>query len=355
MTIKCERGFQIRFHSFIETRADTDVTSHVEGRVCIPGTQGGPMKRRSALALAAGLIAVPEMLSGQTLPQLTVAGVPEESITPALWALKMGMFRRAGLEVTVQSQSSGSAIAAGVAGGTYGIGKSSLVSLINAKSRGLPFVFVVGGGLYDAKNPNTAVVVKLDSPLKTAADLNGKTLGVSALNGIYTLSTREWIDTHGGDSSTLKELEFPTAVVAEALLAGRIDAGALADPELQDALESGKVRILVRNYSAIAPLFMYSGWFCTTDFLAKNRPIVDAFARAMREASVYVNAHPSEAVPVLAKFAGYEPARIARMHHSTYATSLDPKLIQPVIDLCARYKTIPARFDARTMIAPGMG
>jgi NitT/TauT family transport system substrate-binding protein len=313
------------------------------------------MKRRSALALAAGFLAAPSAARAQTLTPLNVAGVPEESITPALWASQMGMFRRAGLDVTVQSQSSGSAIAAGVAGGTYGIGKSSLVSLINAKSRGLPFVFVVGGGLYDAKNPNTAVVVRNDSPIKTAASLNGKTLGVSALNGIYTLSTRSWMDAHGGDSTTLKELEFPTAVIGDALLAGRIDAGCLADPELQDALESGKFRVVTHNYDAIAPLFMYAGWFCTTDFLAKQRPVVDAFARAMREAAIYVNAHPTEAVPVLAKFAGYDPARIARMHHSTYATSLDPKLIQPVIDICARYKTIPATFDARTMIAPGMG
>jgi ABC-type nitrate/sulfonate/bicarbonate transport system substrate-binding protein len=75
----------------------------------------------------------------------------------------------------------------------------------------------------------------------------------------------------------------------------------------------------------------------------------------MREAAVYVNAHPTEAVPLLAKFSGTDPARIARMHHSAYATSLDPKLIQPVIDICARYKTIPAAFDARAMIATGIG
>src|ERR1700735_330717 len=106
------------------------------------------MIRRSALALAAGFLAAPRIARAQTLTPLSVAGVPEESIAPALWAAQTGMFRRAGLDVTVQSQSSGSAIAAGVAGGTYGIGKSSLVSLINAKSRGLPLVVVVRGGAH---------------------------------------------------------------------------------------------------------------------------------------------------------------------------------------------------------------
>ena len=312
------------------------------------------MKRRSALALAGSLFAAPRLLEAQTLTPLNVVGVAEESITPALWAAQTGIFRRAGLDVSVAPQASGSAIAAGVAGGTYAIGKANMVSLINAKSHGLPFAIVAGGGLYDAKNPNTALVVKADSPIKTASDLNGKSLGVSALNGIYTFSTRAWMDAHGGDSTTLKELEFPIGVMTDAILAGRIDAGCLVDPDLADALAAGKVRVLTYNYSAIAPLFMYAGWFCTTDFLDKNRATVSAFARAMREAAVYVNAHPAEAVPMLAKFSNTDPARIARMHHSTYATSLDPKLIQPVIDLCLRYKSIPAPIDARSMLAAGL-
>ena len=313
------------------------------------------MRRATALALTGAFVALPAALRAQSVTPLTIAGVPEESITPALWAAQTGIFHRYGLDVTVVSQASGSAIAAGVAGGTYAIGKSSLVSLINAKNRGLPFEIVAGGGLYDARNPDTAVIVKLDSPMRTAADLNGKTLGVSALNGIYTLSTKAWMDAHGGDSSALKELEFPAGAVADVLLAGRIDAAAITDPELQAALDAGKVRVLTHNYDAIAPLFMYAGWFCTSTYIDANRATVAAFARAMREASLYVNAHPAAGLPMLAKFSGYDPARLARMHHSAYASVLDPKLVQPVIDLCARYKTIPVPFDARTMLATELG
>jgi NitT/TauT family transport system substrate-binding protein len=309
------------------------------------------VNRRHALAVTAGFMLHPAVASSQQVAPLTIAGVPEESISPALWAAQSGIFRTAGLDVTVQPQSSGSAIAAGVAGGTYGIGKSSLVSLITAKSRGLPFVLIAGGGLYSAKNPNTAIVVRANSPIKTAADLNGGTLAVSALNGIYTLSTRAWMDAHGGDSSTLREVELPIGAVADAVVSGRISSGALIDPELAEALGTGSVRVLTYNYNAIASLFMYSGWFCTTDYLAKNRPTVIAFARAMREAALYVNAHPTDTIPLLAKFTSEDPARIAKMHHSSYATTLDPALIQPVIDLCARYKNIPATFDASAMIA----
>ncbi len=282
------------------------------------------------------------------------AGVPEESVTPALWAQQSGIFRRAGLDVDIRPQNSGSAIAAGVAGGSYAIGKSSLVSLIIAHSKGLPFVLIAGGGLYDAKNPNVGLLVKADSPMKNAADLNGKMLGVSNLNDLYTLAAKAWLDSHGGDSTSIKTLEFPIAAIPDAIAANRIDAGGLIDPELQSAVDSKKVRVFARMFDAVAPRFMYTGWFTTTDFLAKNRATVEAFSRAMRESTTYVNSHESETVDMLSKFTSIEPSRIAKMHRISYSSTLDPRLIQPSIDVCAKYKAIPASFDAKELIAPGI-
>jgi NitT/TauT family transport system substrate-binding protein len=312
------------------------------------------MKRRSALAAGGALLAMPVFAYGQSLASITVAGVPEESATPALWARQAGLFRRAGLDVSIEPLNSGSAIAAGVAGGSYAIGKSSLVSLIIAHAKSIPFVLVAGGGLYDSRNPNFGLVVKADSPIKTAAELNGKSVAVSALNDLYTIGTKAWMDKNGGDSSTIKLLELPISAVGDAIAAGRVDAGGLIDPELQTAIDAGKVKWLARDFDAIAPRFMYTGWFTTTDYLAKNRSTVEGFVRAMGEASAFVNAHPADTVDVLAKFSAMDPARIAKMHRISYATALDPRLVQPMIDACAKYKVIPAAFDAKDMIATGL-
>src|ERR1700735_1825427 len=86
------------------------------------------MNRQPALALGGAFLAAPAALSAQSLPHLTLGAVPEESVTPAVWAEQSGMFRKAGLDVDVQAASSGTAIAAGVAGGAYAVGKSSLVA-----------------------------------------------------------------------------------------------------------------------------------------------------------------------------------------------------------------------------------
>jgi len=51
-------------------------------------------------------------------------------------------FPQAGLDVTIEKLNSGGAVTAAVAGGGVEIGKSSLVSLMAARAKGIPFVVV---------------------------------------------------------------------------------------------------------------------------------------------------------------------------------------------------------------------
>jgi ABC-type nitrate/sulfonate/bicarbonate transport system substrate-binding protein len=98
---------------------------------------------------------------------------------------------------------------------------------------------------------------------------------------------------------------------------------------------------------------MVTGWFVTTDFATKNQADIKKFASVMRAAASQVVAHPADAVNMLAKFSSVDPAVIERTHRIGYSP-LEPKYIQPVIDICAKYKLIDARFDAKELIAPGL-
>jgi NitT/TauT family transport system substrate-binding protein len=310
------------------------------------------VNRLTAITLlaAAGTV-VPRSAQAQELTAIKAAGVPEESATPVLWAEKSGMFRSAGLAVELSPQRSGSAVTAGVAGGSYQVGKSSIVPLITAHSKNIPIKLVAPGGLYRAAKPHIAMIVGVDSPLHTASDMNGKTLGVSSLDDLYTLGIKLWMDKNGGDSSSLKIVELPVSAVPSALDAKRIDAGGISTPALQAALDSGKVRVLAYMFNAIAPEFMYTAWFASTSYIDGHRPTLAAFSRAERDAAGYVNAHAAETVDGLATFSGIPAAVISKMTRATMGTTLDPKLLQPVIDVCVRYKVIPAPFDAAEMIA----
>jgi NitT/TauT family transport system substrate-binding protein len=316
------------------------------------------MSVRTLCAKALSLAAVLFCAAAPTLAQspagsivLRLASAPDDDVTPILYAEHAGLFRAVGLDVEVTALANGSAVAAAVAGGSVDFGKSSMMSLINAHVRGLPLTIVAAAGFYEEKTHSDGILVPKDSPVRKARDLNDKIVSVPALNDFFSVATKAWIDKHGGDSASVHFVEAPATMVRAALDTGRIAAGALANPLLTQALSTGKYRSLGSIVGGIGEHFTYSAWFATTDYVAKNRPVVERFVGVVREAAAYANAHHDQTVDLLAKFSGAEPATIARMPRVTYATSLSPRDIQPLIDAAAKYKAIPASFDARELIS----
>jgi NitT/TauT family transport system substrate-binding protein len=312
------------------------------------------VSRRSALAAVGGALAFPYVARAQGLTTITLGGLPEDSATPALYAIQSGLFRKYGLDVTIQPQRSGPAVASGVAGGAYQIGKASIPPLAIAHAKNVPFVIVAPAGLSTEQSPIAGLMVKADSPIKTAAELNGKILAVGALTDVFTLALKTWMDKNGGDSSSLKFVEITISAIPEAIETGRVVAGSANEPILGAALASGKVRVLAHTFDAISPHFMYTAWFTTQSWANAHRDAVDKFARAMKEAAEYTNAHHAETVDLISKFTGIPATMVRTMTRTQAGTTLDPGLIQPVIDASAKYKDIPAPFAARDIILAGL-
>ena len=196
------------------------------------------------------------------------------------------------------------------------------------------------------------MLVRADSPIRTPADLNGKTLAVFGLNDIFTVSNQLWIDRNGGDSTARQAGRTSGECDRRRHRRGRIDGGQINEPELAAALATRKFRVLGHPFDAVARRFMYTAWFTTLEYASAHRAAVDGFARAMREAAAYANKNRAETVELLASISGVEAGVIRQMTRAEQGTALDPQLIQPVVDATARYKGIPAVFDARELIDP---
>ena len=281
---------------------------------------------------------------------ITIASVTNDTCTPALYALKAGLFTRAGLDVTFQGMSSGAAASAAVAGGAAQFGLSSLGTLIVAHAHGIPFVLVAPGGLVTSDVPYAEAVVRSDSPVRTGRDLGGKVFAVPALGDQNQVAAEAWIDKTGGDSRSVKFIELSAAATVPALLEGRVDAAQLGTPALAIALYSGKVRVLASIFDAIAPRFANVAWFSTAAYVAANTETVRRFADAIRTASAYANTHHAETLPLIAQYTKVDPAVLAGMTRIRFAERLDRRDIQPLIDACARYGVIERRFDANDLI-----
>jgi NitT/TauT family transport system substrate-binding protein len=241
----------------------------------------------------------------------------------------------------------------GVVGGSYQIGKSSTPPLIAAFSKGLPFTIIMPAGVYDSREPIAALLVKSDAPLKKASDLNGKTIAVGALNDIHSLATLAWMDKNGGDITSIKFVEIPIGEIPIAIEQGRVVAGSVNEPVLSAALADEKVRALAHHFDGIAPRFMYTAWFTTKTYAAANPAAVRNMTQALKKAAVYVNAHHAQTADMIAKFTSLEPAQVAKMTRVEQGTSLDPKLVQPVIDTMVKYKTLAQPIEARDIMFSG--
>lgn len=309
------------------------------------------LHRSGAATAAAAIAGAPAIVRAQALTTVRVAAALEDDATPILYGVQSGIFKKYGLDVQLQGIASGSAAAAAVAGGAIDIGKSSLTSLIAAHVRGLPFSLVAPSGLYTSDAPVAAFVVPKNSTVKSGADLNGKTISASSLKDLMTLATEAWIDQHGGDSNAVKFLELPSSAVAAALDQGKIDGATVLYPALAEALKDGKSRVIGYSFDAIAKRFLIAAFFASNDYIAKNTDVVRRFAAAVRESTIYTNAHHAETLALVATWSKISAETLSHMTRSTSAVSFSLAEIQPVIAAAAKYKIIEKEFPAQELIA----
>jgi NitT/TauT family transport system substrate-binding protein len=306
---------------------------------------------RQIVALLGTALAFALPAGTQELPTIHIAGSLVESQKNIFYGIRSGLFRKYGLNVEFLPASSGAAALASLAGGSVQVATTSVVPLFQAHLRGLPFLIVAPGQWYTSDAPTNAMFVRADSPIRTARDLNGKTIAVQSLKDLGWAAVAAWVDQNGGDVRSVKTIELPQAAVLPAIEEGKIDAGSLATPFIEQGLSSGKVRMLAKNFDAIAKRYEAGVDVATADYIAANRDQMSRFAHAMHDAVAYTNTHPAETLDLIASFTGIDRAVIARGTRTTDPEYLQAQDLQPVIETAFKYQLIDRRFPAEELFS----
>lgn len=306
--------------------------------------------RRPLLALLLACAALVWAGPGRAqAPQLRVGVVAADFSGEVLYAQDMGFFKKAGLDVDLQTFTSGGAAAQAVLGGAIDVGLADAVSVAAGHAHGVPFTYIAPAALYTAKDPTYYLAVPESSPIRTAKDLTGKTIAVNGLKNVNQIPTQAWIDANGGDSKTVKFVELPYPSMGQALDQGKVDAAALAEPFVTFA--HGKYRILSLGDAGIGPEFLVSGYVATEGWAHAHPDLVRRFAAVMRETAEWANKNRRLSGPILVKYAKLPPGVVEGMARTLYGDRLSPALLQPVIDASAKYDVIPKAFPAREIIS----
>lgn len=309
------------------------------------------MHRSTVLAGVAALAAATvRPARARTLAKIRVGVGVVESYSQGAYAQEMNFYKPAGLDADVQALVNGGAITAAVISGALDVGTTNTGSMALAYLRGLPLYLIAPSGYYVNTSPTTILAVTKDSPIRTARDLTGKTLAVTTLNDLQQVAIMKWIDDNGGDSKSVKYIEIHNAELIASLTAGRTDATALLEPQLTDARD--KIRVLANAYESIAKQFMISGWIANKAWYDKNVATAQKFVAVMRQTGEWANKNPRDAAVVLSKLSKIPLETVVKMNHTVFGTSLDPAVIQPVIDVMAKYGALPRAVPVAELLPP---
>ena len=290
-----------------------------------------------ARVLFAAIVSTAAPAVGQAPATLTLSTNPIDSGAEVYYADDLGYFAKAGLNVTIQPGANGAAIAAAVAGNAVDIGYADVGTLAKAHTRGVDFTIIAPAALWDSSAPVNVLLVAKNSPIRSAKDLNGKTIAVPGLGTAASFVVFAWLDANGADSSTVKFIELPYSAMPAAIEAGRVDAAHVAEPFLSVAKEHA--RAFASADDTLGKQYLRTVWFARTSWAAAHPDLVARFVSAMRQTALWANdkRNYAKSGAILVQHAKIDPALVASMTRARYGLSLDPALLQPEIELNAKY------------------
>ncbi len=257
------------------------------------------LRRSTFLASTAAFAALPVSRARAADPIRVGVSASEES-SILYMASERGLFKSAGLDVTVTVVAPNQ-MAQGVLGDLFDVGLSNTGAILLAHAHSLPMYLLAPAAVYSARQPISYLVVSPASPINTAKDFTGKTIGVFAIHDMASTALSLWLDSNGGDSKSVKMIEVPPLAQAAAVGAGRIDGAIMNEPHFSNA--KGTLRQVALTYAALAggKPFQTTGVVVNKGWADANAALVRRFAPVVRQSAQWANANPDAAAPFIAK------------------------------------------------------
>ena len=300
-------------------------------------------------ALAGSIVALPRLAGAQTLAPVRIGFAATDIGSQPWYGKELGIFARHGIDAQLSIFNNSQAISNAAAAGAIDTGAADMIQMANGYLHGVPFAFFAGSAIYSSAQPTLELRVMTDSGYHQATDLEGQAVGVIALNSISSLSVQEWVREGGADIAKVKIFEMPFPTMLPGLERGTVAAALISEPFLTSSYS--ETRLLAKTYDTVAKEFYVTAWFASRDWLKKSPEVTRNFTAAVYETARWLNARHPESATMLATLTKLPLEKIRPMRRALFGTSLDPKLMQPVLDIGARYKAIERPVAAADLIA----
>lgn len=302
-------------------------------------------------ALAAGAPSFLPTASRAQTETIRIGQNATDTFGEGYYAADRGFFKEAGLDVELSTFPNGAAQAEACAGGTIDVGLGEATELANGVVRGLPFAIFAGGSLYESTAPVSALCIAPNAAFRVARDFEGETIAVPVLISLSSMAVKAWLVQNGADLGKVRFIELGQSAMAPAIERGAVAAAHIGEPSLSAA--GTAVRRLATPYDAIAKEFLISDWFARREWLTSHRDLVKRLVGVIYDTARWANEHHDESAAILAKYSKLSLDRVRGMRRSRYATTLERRLIQPVLDAAFTYKGLPRHVEATELTVAG--
>jgi NitT/TauT family transport system substrate-binding protein len=287
--------------------------------------------------------------SGLERPTIKVAVLSLPMNAPYYIAVKEKLFEAEGLKVETQPVQQSTQAYPALKNGTVDIVFANNSSMLLGHDKGDLRINLISEGT--RLTPGfMGVLVMPDSPIRSAKDLEGRSVTVHVLNNIQAITLNAIVRAGGADPSKIdyRQVVFPQ--MAAVMQKGDVDAIHVTEPFLTDAKQKLGARVVVDGGGAPVTDLPLDGYFALDGWAQKNPKTAAAFQRAMRKAQELA-ADRKAVEAVLPTFVrNVSPDVAAAMTMPAFPVTNDAAHVQKLIDLMREQGQLANPLDAKSIV-----
>jgi len=308
------------------------------------------------MAGGAAAAALPLRLLAQSLDKVRVSIIPVYDVAPLYAAITKGYFKEVGLDVDTAPTAGGAAGIPGLIGGSVDIAYGNVVSALLAIQQGLDLKVIAAGTKNTGfETDKTQIVVAADSSIKSAKDVEGKSLAVNTRNNVIWLYARAWVKKSGAnpDLVTFREVPFPQ--MEDAVRQHRVDAAFMIPPFSITSLAKPGLAGIGQPYSEVQIGADIGQYLTTAKTLAQKPETIRKFAQGLRKGVEWFNTNRlgDEALGIVSSYTKMDPALLKSVGDMGISP-LRPEISQitKTMDLMIDNNLLKGPIDLSTVVAP---
>jgi NitT/TauT family transport system substrate-binding protein len=285
-------------------------------------------------------------LSSITVPALTIPDA-----VPLTIAQQDGFFKQQGLTVKVQPVAASDDLVAQLLAHTYGITLENYVGMFSEEAQ-TPQLGLRAIADDEQASPNSfELMVPKGSPIKSVADLSGKTIAIPGLGvSIGSLSIDMLFKAYHLPLSGYKPVAVPFPEMPAEMAQHKFDAAWVTEPFVT-IMEAAGAHTLTDLMTGPMQNFPVSCWATTAWFEQHYPKTVAAFTRAIDEAQQVAAGNQSLVRKLLpTTIPGLTPQVANVMTLTTFNTTLSLTRMQRVADVMEQFNQLPKNFNASSLL-----